>query len=80
MWAQGFFVRNLAYKDSESTIASVDQFLNDRFPLQGISLDEETLGGHYNFKFTPIVKDLKAKYEDKFNMIFPFTAMVPSDS
>lgn len=73
-------MRNLAYNDPVRTIESVDQYLSNGFPLQGVSLREETMGGDYNFKFAPMVKDLKAKYGDKFNMIFPFTAVVPNDS
>lgn len=80
LWSQGFFVRSLSYNDPDHIGLSLDQFVKDGFPLQGLALPEETLGGLYNFKFDALVKDLVAKYNTTFNMILPFTPLVPLDT
>ena len=38
------------------------------------------MGGLYNFKFSALVKDLRAQFGDSFNMVLPFTSVVPADS
>ena len=38
------------------------------------------MGGQYNFKFAPMVKELQTKYGNDFNIIMPFTPIVPLDS
>ena len=38
------------------------------------------MGGLYNFKFSALVKDLRAQFGDSFNMVLPFTYVVPADS
>jgi hypothetical protein len=79
-WAQGFFVRSLAFYDPSFIETAVDQYRSSNFPLQGIALRQESLGGLYNFKYESTVATLKAKYNDTLNMILPFTFFVPSDS
>ena len=53
-WAHGFHVRSPAFNESDNIAQAIDAYAANGFPLQGISLPEEALGAHYNFKFSAL--------------------------
>lgn len=79
LWAHGLFLRSLSFNDPDRISPVIDEFVKEGFSLQGIALNEETLGGDYNFKFEALLKDLMTKYPD-LNFILPFSPLVPLDT
>ena len=75
-FAHGFTVRSLAFYDIDTIVPAIDGYLAAGFPLQTLSLREETLGGKGNFNpvFSRLVDDIRARYnESVLDLLLPFS-------
>lgn len=75
-FAHGFTVRSLDFNGIDKIVPAIDGYLAAGFPLQTLSLREETLGGKGNFNpvFSRLVDDIRARYnESVLDLVLPFS-------